>query len=465
MAEQFVRVRPPATDAYLANPHKGCCTFQHFNGDALYDLMEYSEEGPTQFPPPVTRKKLTSGPDDLVVDGYLPTTVAYCRWFWDLMEPEKGKFDFSVIEKSLQVCKERGQKLAFRAMAFGGFFQPMAPKWYNDNYPVVEYKLEGWEHAKLFMPEPNSPQYLEHWGNFIRELGRRFDGHPDLENYTCAFVGPWGEGDANMSDEQITKFVDIFCEAFPKTQKIWEFSNRQMDIGLAKDPRGGWRANSFGDVYGRGSDAVMLDVSWNHHYDAYPQSIFERGMTDKWKTGPVFFEVGGPPMWWYKQEYDLEFILQQGKKFHMTYFMPKYCRIPEALMPTMAKYCRELGYRFVFRQAKFEALGSQAGPWHFDCWIENVGVAPIYRRYDFAIRFRQGDNSFIVPLKDVDIRTWLPGDFYLDRAIQLPKGLRAGLVELSVGLIDPQTQEAKVRFANKNAYSDRWLHLGKFEVV
>ena len=59
MAEQFVRVRPPASDEYLANPHKGCCTFQHFNGDELYPGMEYSEEGPVVFPPPVTKKKLT----------------------------------------------------------------------------------------------------------------------------------------------------------------------------------------------------------------------------------------------------------------------------------------------------------------------------------------------------------------------------------------------------------------------
>jgi hypothetical protein len=45
MAEQFVKVRPAQSDAYLANPHKGCCTFQHFNGDELYPGMEYSEEG------------------------------------------------------------------------------------------------------------------------------------------------------------------------------------------------------------------------------------------------------------------------------------------------------------------------------------------------------------------------------------------------------------------------------------
>jgi hypothetical protein len=463
MAEQFVLVRPAYSDAYLANPHKGCCTFQHFNGDELYPGMTYSECGPEQFPPPVTRRQLPSGQDDLVVKGYLPTTVAYCRWFWELLEPQKGRYDFSVIEKSLEVCKERGQKLAFRAMAFGGMAQPMVPQWYRDKYPMVRYTFPGWEHVDHFMPDPNSPEYLEHWGEFIRELGRRFDGHPLVENYTCAFVGPWGEGDADMSDDQIARFADVFREAFPNTIKIWEFSGHQMRIGLQKG--GGWRWNSFGDLGDVGSDYVTKDVSWNHHYDAYPQHLCASGVTEAWKTGPVFFEVGPCPMWWYKQGYDLDFIFQQAFKYHLTYFMPKYAYMPDAWMDKLDAFCRRIGYRYVFRQAKFEAKVKQHGQMAFDCWIENIGVAPIYHRYDFALRFRQDDNSFIAPLADVDVRTWLPGDVCLARALTMPAGLRPGLVELSAGLIDVRTQEAKVSFANKPRYSDRWLHLGKLEVV
>ncbi len=465
MAEKFVRVRPAYSDAYLANPHKGCCTFQHFNGDELYPRMEYSECGPEQFPSPITLKQLTSGQEDLVTNGYLPTTVAYCRWFWELMEPEKGRYDFSVIEKSLQVCKERGQKLAFRAMAFGGFLQPMVPKWYRDKYPMVQYHFTGWEHVEHFMPEPNSPEYFEHWSEFIRELGRRFDGHPQVENYTCAFMGPWGEGDADMTDEQIARFADVFCEAFPTTIKLWEFSGKQMRAGLQKDRRGGWRWNAFGDLDAPGSDSVTKDVSWNHHYDAYPQHLLASGVTEAWKTGPVFFEVGPSPMWWHKQKFDLDFIFEQAYKYHLTYFMPKYCRLPEAWMDRLQTFCDKIGYRYVFRQAKFEAKVKLNGQSAFDCWIENTGIAPLYRRYDFALRFRQDDNSFIVPFKDVDVRTWLPGDVCLERSLTMPSGLRPGLVELSAGLIDAQSQQAKVSFANKTEYSDRWLHLGKFEVV
>ncbi|MFB3894662.1 MAG: DUF4832 domain-containing protein [Phycisphaerae bacterium] len=462
MPEQFIRVRPAPTEEYLANPHKGCCTFQHFNGDELFPGTFWSEAGPTEFPPPVTGRKAPGGRGELTVKGYLPTTVAYCRWFWEIMEPQQGRYDFSVIEKSLAVCKERGQRLAFRVMAFGAPGQPQVPKWYSDKCQMQRY-----EGKDFLIPVPNSPEYLEHWGGFIRELGRRFDGHPLVENYTPAFVGPWGEGAADMCDEQVARFADVFCQAFPRTIKIWEFTGSQMRIGLAKGG-GGWRANCFGDLGDVGSDAVTKDVSWNHHYDIYPQHIVESGVSDAWRTGPVFFETCWVPMHWYNRGWDLDFIIQQGLKFHTTYFMPKYTYLPDAWMDKLATFCRLIGYRYVFRQARFESQVPREGPLAktaFDGWIENVGVAPIYYRYDFALRFRQDDNAFVVPFKDVDTRTWLPGDICIRRQVALPKGLRPGLVELSAGLIDPDTQEAKVSFANRPCFKDRWLMLGKFEAV
>ena len=459
MAEQYVRVRPPASEEYLGNPHKGCCTFQHFNGDPLFPGTGWSESGPEAFPPP-PKPGAPSGDTSQTVQGYLPTTVAYCRWFWNLMEPRKGKFDFTVIDKSLEVCARRGQRLAFRAMAFGGGpHQPAVPQWYSDRYPMQRY------HDTDFMvPDPNSPQYLEHWGDFIRELGQRFDGHPLAENYTCAFMGPWGEGDADMADEQIERFAQVFCEAFPRTLKIWELAGNQMRIGLRMGG-GGWRANSFGDLGNIGSDYVTKDVSWNHHYDCYPQHTCASGVTEAWKTGPVFFESGWVPMTWYQKGFDLDFILQQGLKFHTTYFMPKYTYLPDPWIDKLSVFCRQIGYRYIFRQAKFYSKVPRGGQTAFECWIENVGVAPLYYRYDFALRFRQDDNSFIVPFDDLDVRTWLPGDICIDRPVTLPAGLRPGLVELSAGLIDRQTQQAAVSFANKPRFTDRWLCLGKFEVV
>ena len=80
MATPQNRVRPKEFTGALLNPHKGCATFQRFNGDPLFPGTRWPEEGPIEFTP------ATCG----VVDGYLPSTVAYCRWFWDLFEGSSG---------------------------------------------------------------------------------------------------------------------------------------------------------------------------------------------------------------------------------------------------------------------------------------------------------------------------------------------------------------------------------------
>ncbi len=43
--------------------------------------------------------------------------------------------------------------------------------------------------------------------------------------------------------------------------------------------------------------------------------------------------------------------------------------------------------------------------------------------------------------------------------------VQPGQVELSAGLIDPKTQQAKVSFAAREQFSDRWLPLEGFAIT
>mgnify|MGYP001616664118 CR=1 FL=1 len=91
-------------------------------------------------------------------------------------------------------------------------------------------------------------------------------------------------------------------------------------------------------------------------------------------------------------------------------------------------------------------------------------MAPIYRRYDLAVRLVQGDRTHIHKSSQ-DILKWLPGDIFVrDRAF-LPKDFGEGKVDVSVGLMDPRTQKPRVRFAVEETDADGWVHLGKLNVV
>jgi hypothetical protein len=460
MAETVRRVRPTPTDAYLANPHKGCCTFQRFHGDELYPGTGWLEEGPHEFPPPDSRNDLMPGEQRIAADGYPPSTVAYCRWFWTNFEPEEGRYDFSLIDRAIETAKSRGQTLAMRIMAYGNERRghKLLPAWYKAKYPVRSYEVVG---EKGFEPIPDSPEFLEKYGNIIRECGRRYDGHLQIETMDVGYLGPLGEF-GEMSNEQMHRFNQVHAKAFSRTFRLVEICGEQGKIGLQY--RSGWRWNCYGDLSDRGSSHVVKSCSWNHTYDLYPE-ILATYARDNWKHHPVHCEIGPALSVWRALDWDLDFILQQGLKYHMTYFMAKSCRIPAEWMDKINAFCRKLGYRFVYRQALYDTPVKAGSAFKFRSWIENTGVAPLYRKYDFALRLRQSDHEEIITLKDVDSRTWLPGDAIIDASVQLPVSIKPGYVHLAAGLIDPTTREARVRFAAKENFSDRWLSLGGIEVV
>ncbi len=449
MAEVIQRVRPVPVGTYLANPHRGCCTFQHFNGDPLYPGTSWDECGPTEFPP-------ARFPVD---DGYVPTTVAYCRWFWEIFEPEEGRYDFTVIERALQTCQQRGQTLAIRLMAFGSAGQTPVPAWYAKKYPMVENLEKG---KPFSCPDQDHPVYLERFGGLIRECGRRFNSHPLLESVDMAYIGAWGEGGGGISLEQSQRFVQTFTEAFPDVPRLALIGDPQGRLGV--ESGSGWRWDGYGMIRPIGSKTVEKPNSWMGMYDGVPFTLRKAGMAEAWRTAPVHFETWGVPLLWSQLDWDIDFILQQGLKYHCTYFMPKYTAIPGRWRDRIEAFIARLGYNFVFRHACFDAAVRVGGSLQFKAWIENTGVAPIYRPYRFALRFRQKDAEEIVPLADVDVRTWLPGDATIEQQVRLPQWIKPGYVRLAAGLIDPRTQQARVSFACREEFGDRWLSLAGFEV-
>jgi hypothetical protein len=460
MAELVRRVRPTPTDAYLANPHKGCCTFQHFNGDELFPGTGWSEEGPLTFRLPAAASPSARWAEYRVADGYLPSTVSYCRWFWRVMEPEKGRYNFSMIDSALETCRQRGQTLAVRLMAYGSMRQPQVPEWYAARCPMIERKLKS---AGMRVPVHDAPEYLEAWGGFVREFARRYDANPLLESIDVTYIGPWGEGDGECSAEQCARFAQLWKSAFVHTPRLAMVGGDQMSAGIASGS--GWRCDCYGDARSAGNHEVPCLLGWNHMYEAYTREVVAGHATEAWKTAPVHFETCWVPMYWYQHGFDIDFILEQGLKYHGTYFMPKYTRLPEPWMDKLGAFCRKLGYRFVYRHALLDRQVARGGRFRLQSWIENVGVAPIYRRYDFALRLRQGDREELVVLDDIDIRKWLPGDVWLELDVKLPEGFKPGWAELAAGLIDPATKEARISFAVKEVFPDRWVVLDGIEIV
>ncbi len=441
----------------LSNPHKGCATFQRFNGDALYPDRHWSEEGPTVFPPAAAA----------VVPGYLPSTVAYCRWFWDVLEPADGRLEFGMVESALAMARARGQSLQVRLMPFGAHRQPQLPAWYVAAHPTSVSDVQG-KDQPFMAPAYDGPEYLDRWGRVIAEFGRRFDGHPDLESVDIAFIGPWGEGAGDPAAETVDRFVDLYVRSHPRTTLLANTDGAQFAAGIRRGT--GWRCDCFGDLRRRqvpGGPAPHL--TWNHTFDFYPQAVIRAGAADAWRRAPVTLETCATPLtWkteWFTEPGDLELVLAQGLKFHASVFMPKSVLIPPEYMGPLASFCDRLGYRFVPRQLRWAESVARGADLPVEGWIENTGVAPLYRPYRLALRLRWGSGgSAILPLA-ADPRAWLPGDALVDERVRLPAVVPAGTAELSLGLLPMDGDAPAIRFAVEDSDAAGWVPMGPLRVA
>ena len=436
----------------LLNPHKGCATFQRFNGDPLYDGTRWSESGPTEFSPRAF---------DGITPQYLPCTVAYCRWFWELFEPEEGRYDWTVIEKVLATAGERGQTLQVRLMPHGSSRQPAVPQWYRDRFPTQE-RITHDKSPPCTVPFYDSAEFIDKWGAVVTEFGARFDEHACLESVDMSFIGPWGEGAGECSEDAIDRMVAIYKAAHPQTPLMAMISGYKMTAGVRAGM--GWRLDCFGDIGIWDKPNLPEEQWWMHHYDCYPREVCLCGAQDAWKKAPITFESCGVPMSWYKKGFDLDFILKQGYKFHGTVFMPKSCALPDAYIEPLNEFCDNIGYKFVLRQALLNARPRAGGTLACEVWIENVGIAPIYHRYDLALKLTQG-NRVSIHRSSADTRTWLPGDIWLQEEITVPHDFELGTVMLHAALIHPQDDARRVRLANEGYDGDGWLPLGTVEIV
>jgi len=449
--EVIQRVRPRETDRYLLNPHKGTTTFQRFNGDPLFPGLRWNDrEGPETFTP---------SDGDLKNPRYPDTTISYCRWLWSRLEPEKGTFNWHFIDGALEAARERGQTLQIRTQPFIG---EATPEWF--------WKLGGTpdeehlERTGVKVPDHNTEAYIRHWGDHIRALGDRYDGHPNLESFDIAYGGPCGETGGNATAETAARLVDIYLESFKKTQLLSMLGTAGCTYAASKRRDVGWRADCYGDLRMAGEGVVPPGLNWKHMYDLYPMEVETCAVKDRWKTAPVTLETCWTVGHWFAQGWDIDWIIEQGYKYHLSVFMPKSSYIPQEWSEKIMEFNKRMGYRYVLRQMTLPLEARPGEKFSYNAWIDNLGCAPIYRPYRFAFRFRQGERSFVVH-SEQDVRTWLPDHTWFQESITFPKGLMPGVVDVDVGIVCPDTDEPAVKFAIEELLDDNWHPMSSMDVL
>src|SRR5205085_9140674 len=124
---------------------------------------------------------------------------------------------------------------------------------------------------------------------------------------------------------------------------------------------------------------------------------------------------------------------------------------------------RRLGHRFAVRRAEWQDVVQAGQAIGLKTWWVNEGVAPIYRPFVLAFRFKSTRDSRIVRT-DADVRKWLPGDAVFEDPLFAPEDLSAGDYEIAVALLDPITLQPGILLGIEGRGSDGWYTLGKIRV-
>lgn len=442
-----VVIRPVEIHDVLLNPGMGVQTFQRFNGDPLLRDMTWSEEGPTRSSPAPTAK-----PD------YPGSSLAYFRWYWLQIEPKDGQYRWEIIDNAIAEAQKRGQKLDFRVMPYDEG-HPL-PEWYRNTGARRANKPSDPD-GDIWSPDSGDPMYLKYWNRLTRELGKRYDGHPGVNSVDISTVGYWGEGwGPYMPDWDAQKaLIDAYLQSFRKTPLLMNYDVTEA-LAYATKNGAGWRLDCWGDM---GNYWDSWGTYLSHMFDTYPQTLVRAGAQEAWRSGPVSLETCWVPPYWKVHNYNIDYIMEQALRWHVTSVNIKSARIPPDWKGKFEELQKKMGYRFILRRLEYPKRVQAGAKVPLSMWWLNAGVAPAYDPYDLALELRSGGAGSVVRLP-ADVRKWLPGDSLVEGDVSIPAGLKPGEYRVRVALLDPRTGKPGVKLAIEGLQPDGWYDVGSVKV-
>ncbi len=441
-----VVVRPKEISDVLVNPGMGITTFQRFNGQEPNPPLKWSEIGPvSKLPQAATR------PD------FPDTSVSYCRWYWNVLEPEPGKFNWAIIDLAIEEARAHGQKLAVRLMPYSN--EDPLPEWFRKSGAKRGNK-DSDKDGKIWQPDFADPLYFKYWSELVAAAGARYDGNPYLDSVDISSVGYWGEGwSPYMPSFSAQKsLIDIWLDAFKHTPLLMNFDEPDA-LTYGTKHGAGWRLDCWGDMRVDSNDpyfpAEMLEI--------YPQQIVRTGIQDVWQRSPVSLETCYTVPGWKERGYDVDYIIAQGLRWHVSTVNIKSSPIPAEWKDKFDEFQKKIGYRFILRRLEYSKNVPAGTMMPVHMWWLNGGIAPIYSEYDLVMELHSPQKSTRIRMP-VDVRKWLPGDAVYDGSVYIPADLAEGNYDVRIAMLDPRTGVPAIRFANEGRQADGWYAMGALTV-
>ena len=356
-------------DGPLSNPHKG---FTVPTGGAWVFVPEF-EYGPYG--------SLNNKAWDLVSYG-----SGYQQW--NKLNPAKGVYDWTELEKLLNALAEHNMGYALRVLPYTPSFikSDFPPEEEYDWTPPFVYEM-GAKKIQIDLRGTDYHAYAPVWDDsvyiwaakeFAKALAEKYDGDPRIEYIDIRTFGEWGEwhtshilGSEMPADSVLKDMLDYYASVFKKTQLVLpsngfgDVYTHALSLGITK------RDDGFIGIPGRPDTLLRA-------YNANLPTIAEN--IAGYKTMLTYDDLipGGNQKWTPQRWVDAITTA------HLTYYVLdqdndcgyNFYKDNKALADSMSKV---IGYNFTVAKAELVTVASPADTTSsLNITVTNTGVAPCF---------------------------------------------------------------------------------------
>lgn len=307
---------------------------------------------------------------------------------WDKLNPQKGVYDWTEVEKILDICDKNGLGYALRVLPYSPSFingddtptekYDWTPAWvYENGAKKVTATLKG-KGYRAQVPVWDDPVYLQAAKDFAKAFAEKFDGDPRLEYIDIRTFGEWGEWHASHLDgsempsaEIEMDMLDYYAAQFKKTLIVLpsngsgDVYTHAISLGIAKRDDGfigtPGRPDSLMRAYKAGLPTIAENLAGYTTMLTYNDIIpggYLKWTPDRWvsaiKTAHLTYYV-------LDQDSDDGFIFYKDNK---------------ALADSMTHV---IGYNFTVSKAELTTIIEPTTTKNtLDITVKNTGVAPCF---------------------------------------------------------------------------------------
>jgi hypothetical protein len=384
---EHVVVRPADTGAALVNPQMGWA-FHHYDNN-------------------IERYGLDLEPSD-TVDDFPGGSVIYLRLAWSFIEPEEGKFNWSLVDIPAQRWIDKGFQVAFRfSCAESAANQPHAtPEW------VRKAGAKGYQFTPRKGIDPNSPMwepdyddpiFLQKLDNFLAAAAARYDGNPEVAFIDVGSFGVWGEGHTHATTalpynaRTVKRHLDLHKKHFKRTLLAAndDFSNQGRGLEVLQ------YARELGMTLR--DDSILVNCGPLAYHHAYVADLF-------WPHLPVVLEMEhyGPSVkrgCWEDGSLFLKAIEDYRAAYATVHWYPR--EFYEKNKKLVHDINMRLGYRLQLLEASWPSRLSRRDALAIGYQWRNAGVAPCYPggHPTITLKDAKGGIAGVFVDEDFDLRT------------------------------------------------------------